>query len=434
MPSVLRAVQGLVAREGVMRRLGFLVGTWNPWLPAQRRDPYPTYRRLRESEPAARARLFGGWVLSRYADVEHALRARRFTTDRHDLGAVRLLRRGAQDEPDLLSFVDHDLLMVDGAKHTRLRKLVSKAFTPRRVERLRPRVEELVDGLLDRALARGDGRLEVVGDLAAPLPAIVIGEMLGVPAKDRGVLRRWSEELVELLDPLSGREGLDPPKRATRALADYFRGLLAERRQAPQDDLLSAMVAAEDEGERLTEAEVLALATLILVAGHETTSNSIANSVLCLLRAPGERKRLQDDLSLLPSAVEELLRFESPVQVTDRVATEDCEVAGAHIRRGQLVGLLLGSANRDPERFAEPDRLDLGRADNRHLAFGHGSHFCLGAQLARLETQVALEGLLRRFPDFRGPTEPPGWKPSAVLRGPTALPIDLGAFGSHGSA
>lgn len=427
MPSMLRVIQGLVAREGLMRRLGFLVGTWNPWLPEERCDPYPTYRRLRESEPAARSRLFGGWVLSRYADVEHVLRERHFTTDRHELGVMRLLRRGARDEPDLVSFIDHDLLMIDGPKHTRLRKLVSKAFTARRVERLRPRIEGLVDEMLERAAARGDGRMEVVGDLAAPLPAVVIGEMLGVPGKDREVLRRWSDELVELLDPLSGREGLEPPKRATRALADTFRRLLAERRQAPQDDLLSAMVAAEEEGERLTEAEVLALATLVLVAGHETTSNLIANSVLCLLRAPGERKRLQEDLSLLPSAVEEVLRFESPVQVTDRVATEDCEIAGARIRRGQLVGLLLGSANRDPERFADPDRLDLGRPDNRHLAFGHGAHFCLGAQLARLEARVALEGLLRQFPDFHGPAEPPGWKPSAVLRGPTALPIELGS-------
>lgn len=426
MPSILRLAQRLAAREGLMRRLGFLMGGFNPWLPEVRRDPYATYRRLRETQPVARAPLLGAWIVSRHADAEQVLRERHFTTDRRELGLMKALRRGARDAPELVAFLDHDLLMVDGERHVRLRRLVSKAFTPRRVERLRPRVEALVDELLDAAARRGRGRIEVVRDLAAPLPAIVIGEMLGVPDRDREQLQAWSNELVELLDPLSGREGLEPPKRAMRALAAYFRTLLAERREAPRDDLLSAMVAAEEAGERLSEAEVLALASLILVAGHETTTNLVANAVLCLLRHPDERKRLQDDPALLPSAVEEFLRFESPIQLTDRVATRDCEVGGVRVRAGQLVAVLLGSANRDPERFHEPDRLDLAREDNRHLAFGHGSHFCLGAQLARLEAQVALGALLRRFPDFRGEPQPPGWKRSIVLRGPTALPLETG--------
>jgi cytochrome P450 len=426
MPSILRILQRLMAREGLLRRLGPAMGPWNPWLPEVRRDPYPTYRRLRETAPVVRAPLLGAWIVSRYDDVEHVLRSPHFTTDRQDLAVMRLLRRSARRDPDLLAFLEHDLLMIDGAKHTRLRKLVSKAFTPRRVAALRPRVESLVGELLDAAAARGDGRMDVVADLAAPLPATVIGEMLGVPAEDRDRLHHWSHELVELLDPFSGREGLDPPRRATRALADYFRGLLDERRREPRDDLLSAMLAAEEEGQRLGEDELLALAGLVLVAGHETTTNLIASGVLCLLRHPDERKRLQDDPGLLPSAVEELLRFESPIQLTDRVATEDCEMGGRRIRRGQLVGVLLGSANRDPARFADPDRLDLSRQDGRHLAFGHGGHFCLGAQLARLEGEVALGALLRRFPDLRGPADPPGWKRSIVLRGPTALPIELG--------
>jgi len=427
MPSTIRLLQRLAARDHLLRRLGFLIGPWNPWLPEQRRDPYPVYRELRETRPVYRSRGLGAWIASRAAEVEAVLRDREgFTTDRSGVAAIRLLRRGARDAPDLVNFLDHDLLMVDGEKHARLRKLVAAAFTPRRVEALRPRVEALVGELLDRAAhaaRRRDGRMELMGELAAPLPAIVIGEMLGVREEDRALLHRWSEEAVELLDPLSGREGLEPPKRATRALADYFRERLAERRREPRDDLLSAMVAAEEEGERLSEAEVLALATLLLIAGHETTTSLLGNAVLCLLRHAGERKRLQDDPSLLPGAVEEFLRFESPVQLTDRVATRDCSLGGARIRRGQLVGLLLGSANRDPERFREPDRLDVGRAENRHFAFGFGTHFCLGAQLARLEARVALGGLLRRFPDFRGPTEPPGWKRSAVLRAPTALPL-----------
>ncbi len=426
MPSLLRLLQWLVSREKLMSRAGPLLGPWNPWLSAYRRDPYPVYAKLRKERPIARSPLLSVWIVSRYRDVEFVLRGRCFTTDRHAIGLMRLLRRGARDAPDFLNFLDHDLLMIDGLRHARLRKLVSKAFAPRHIERLRPRVEALTEEFLDCAAARGEGSLDVVSDLAMPLPATVIGELLGVPAQDREILLHWSHELVEFLDPLSGREGLEPPKRATRELAAYFRRLLAERRKKPRSDLLSAMVAANVEGEQMNETEVLALATLILVAGHETTTNLIGNAVLCLLRAPLERKRLQDDLSLLPSAVEEFLRFESPVQLTDRVATEECEMGGIRIRRGQLVGVLLGSANRDPERFPAADRLDLGRSDNRHLAFGLGPHFCLGAPLARLETEVALGSLLRRFPDFRGPQEPPAWKRSAVLRGPLALPIELG--------
>jgi pimeloyl-[acyl-carrier protein] synthase len=284
-------------------------------------------------------------------------------------------------------------------------------------------VEALVEELLDRVAPRGE--MELVRDLAAPLPVIVIAELLGVPAADRERLVQWSEDLIELLDPLSGREGLDPPKRASRALAGYFRELLAQRRREPRDDLLSAMLAAEERGEHLQEGELLSLCSLILAAGNETTRNLIGNGVRALLAHPEERKRLRDDPALLPSAVEEFLRYDGPIQMTDRVATEDCEIGGQAIRAGQLVGVLLGSANRDPERFPEPDRLDLGRPDNRHLAFGHGLHFCLGAGLARLEAQVAIGGLLRRFPDFRGDPEPPGWKASVVIRGPTALPLRL---------
>ncbi len=425
MPSMLRLLQRLVAREGLMRRATPLLAGWNPWLPEVRRNPYPAYARLRERR-VVRAPLLGAWVVARHGDAEHVLREKGFSTDRQNLGAMKAMRRGLRDAPDLRDFIDHDLLMLDGERHTRLRRLVSKAFTPRRVEALRPRIETLVEEMLEQAAVRGEGRIELIRDLAAPLPATVIGEMLGVPQDDMDQLHVWSDALAELLDPLSGRDGLEPPKQASAGLARYFRELLAERRRAPRDDLLSAMVAAEEAGEHLQEAEVLALAALLLAAGHETTTNLIGNAVLCLLRHPGERKRLVDDPGLMPSAVEEFLRFESPIQFTDRVASADTEIGGRHIRQGQLVAVLLGSANRDPTRFADPERLDLAREDNRHLAFGHGAHFCLGAQLARLEAQAALGFLLRRFPDFRGPVEPEGWKRSAILRGPTALPLELG--------
>jgi pimeloyl-[acyl-carrier protein] synthase len=421
---MLRLIQRLMGRTTVVRLLDPGLGGFNPWLPANRRDPYPMYRRLRERAPVVRAPLLGAWLATRWDECEEILRERQFSADRSELAVMRMLRRGARDAPEMLGFIESDLLMLAGPRHARLRRLVSKAFTPRRVETLEPRIETLVAELLDRAAARGE--MDVVRDLAAPLPAAVIGELLGVPAEDRERLRSWSDELAELLDPLSGREGLEPPRRATRGLAVYFRGLLDERRRAPRDDLLTALAAAEEPGAALTETEILALCQLLLAAGHETTTNLIANAVLALLRYPDERRRLQDDPGLLANALEEILRFESPVQLTDRVATEDCELGGRRIRRGQLVGVLLASANRDPKRFADPDRLDVTRDDVRHLAFGHGAHFCLGAQLARIEARLALGALLRRFPDFTGSPEPPGWKRSSVLRGPTSLPLHLG--------
>ncbi len=419
---MLRVLQRLISWGWPVRLLRPLLGRYVPWHPELRRDPYPAYRRLRERHPVYRT-PYRVWVVSRYEDVATVLRDRRFTADRSDQPLVRWMRRFVRLDPDFTELVDHNLLNIDGEKHARLRGLVVKAFTPRRVEALRPRVQALVDELLDRVEPAGE--MELIRDLAHPLPVVVIAEMLGVPGSDRERFRRWSADLVQVLDPLSGHDGLRPAVEATRALFGYFRGMLAERRAAPRDDLLSAMIAAEESGRTLTEGELLSLSALLLAAGHETTTNLIGNAVLALLAHPGERKRLADDPELAERAVDELLRYDAPVQLTERVVAEDLVFRGQRMRRGQLVWVLLGSANRDPERFADPDRLDLGRSDNRHLAFGQGAHFCVGASLARLEAGIALGALARRFPDFRGPTVPPGWKASAVLRGPTALPLEL---------
>jgi cytochrome P450 len=420
---MLRVLQRLVASPRLMRGLGALSESLAPWHPDTRRDPYPRYRRLRERPGLPRLRLFGGRIAARHADVEQVLRDPAFSTDRSAVPLLGALRRAGRGAPDFLDLLEHNLLLLDGARHRRLRGLVAKAFTPRRVEALRPRVAALVEELLDRAAARG--RMDAVADLAQPLPAIVIAELLGVPPGGRERFCAWSDDLVQLLDPLSGRDGLEPPRRAAGELAAVFRALLAERRSAPRDDLLSAMLAAEEGGERLREGELVALASLLLAAGHETTTNLIANAVLLLLRHPGERRRLQDDLSLLPSAVEECLRFEPPIQLTDRAVVAPTELSGERLAPGAIVVALLAAANRDPAVFPDPDRFDVGRSGGRHLAFGLGAHVCLGASLARLEAQEVLSGLLRRFPDFQGPTEPPGFKPSIVLRGPTALPLEL---------
>lgn len=420
---MLRLIQWLIAQEWLLRRMDPFFGGFNPFLPEHRNDPHATWRRLRETRPVFKHPVLGAWVVTRYEDAYHVLRGANFTTDRSQTAAMKFMRRFAGQDEDLQNLVHRNLLMIDGPDHRRLRSLVAKAFTPRRIERLRPRIEALVDALLDTAAERDE--FELIRDFAHPLPVVVIAELLGVPPEDRDRFRAWSQVLVGLLDPLQARGGTAPIEKANRELNAYFRPLLAQRRAEPRDDLLSAMIAAEEQGDSLSEADLLALSSLLLVAGHETTSNLIGNAIVSLLRHPDERKRLQEDPSLIQTAVDEFLRFDGPIQLTDRAVIEDCEIAGQHIPKDQLVAVVIGAANRDPEKFAEPDRLDVGRSDNPHLAFGQGNHFCLGAQLARLETEVAIGSLLRRFPGLSGPRDPAGWHRSTILRGPTAVPLRL---------
>lgn len=420
---MLRLLQWLLRREGLLRALRPVFGAFNPFLPEHRRDPQTTWRALRERSRVHHSRVLGAFLFTHYEDVVAILRDPRFSTDRSGIPAMRFIARLARREPDFAGLIERNLLTIDGEDHKRLRGLVSKAFTPRRVERLRPRLESVVEELLDDVSARGE--MEVVSDLAHPLPVIAIAELLGVPTEDRERFRSWSARLVQLLDPFQGRGGARPMIEATSEIFEYFRGLLAERRAAPRDDLLSAMLAAEEDGRRLSETDLLALSSLLLVAGHETTSNLIGSAVLLLLRFPDERKRLQDDPGLLPTAVDECLRYESPIQLTDRAVLEDCEVAGQPLKRNQLAAVVLAAANRDPAQFPDAERFDVGRRENHHVAFGMGHHFCLGSQLARLEAEVALGALLRRFPDFTGSPEPPAWRRSMIIRGPESVPLTL---------
>ncbi len=421
--TVLRLLQWLIARERLLRLASPLLGRFNPFLPEHRRDPHATWRALRSTEPVYRSRAFGAWLMTRYEDVLHVLRDRNFTTDRSEVPLMRFVMRMTRGDPEFSALIARSLLTLDGPEHARLRGLMSKAFTPRHIERLQPRLQSIVDEILDRAAETRE--IELVRDLAHPLPVIAIAELLGIPPADRALFRAWSTDLVQLLDPFQGQGGSAPLRRATHEICAYFRPLLAERRASPRDDLLSAMIAAEEDGQSLSELDLLALSSLLLIAGHETTANLIGSAVLALLRNPGERKRLQADPGLITSAVDEFLRYDSPIQLTDRAVRADCEIGGRRIRKGQLVVVVLAAANRDPERFAEPDRLDLGRTDNHHLAFGHGAHFCLGSQLAKLEAEIAIGSLLRRFPEFTGSSEPPAWRRSMIIRGPQALPLRL---------
>ena len=391
--------------------------TFNPMAPEFVEDPYPTYRRLREEDPVHQSPL-GFWVLTRYEDVVTSLRDPRMVKE--PIAAFVAARFGLPAPPTGMGL---SMLDRDPPDHTRLRGLVSKAFTPRVIEQLRPHIQGIVNRLLNKV--EGEPGLDLIEQFAYPLPVIVICEMLGVPVADHERFKGWGLDIARGLDAI-----LLPPDspvaersmHARHALAAYFRELIAERRSAPRDDMLSGLIAAEEAGDKLTEDELLATCILLLVAGHETTVNLIGNGTLALLRHPEQRKRLQEDPGLITTAVEELLRFDGPVQRTARIPSEDVTFGGKTIGKGEMVMPFIGAADRDPRQFPDPDRLDLGRTDNRHIAFGWGIHFCIGAPLARVEGQIAINTLLKRQPKL-ALAATPQHRQSLTLRGLTTLPV-----------
>lgn len=389
---------------------------FNPVDPEFVRNPYPTYHRLRAEDPVHQSPL-GFWVLTRYEDVATVLRDPRCAKEA--IAAVVAARFGIPVPAIGLSMLDSD-----PPNHTRLRGLVSKAFTPRVVETLRPHIQQIVDGLLDRV--EGAGAMDLIEDFAYPLPVVVICEMLGVPVEDRERFKQWGIDIARGLDAVllgPDSEVTQRSKASRGALADYFRDLIAERRRVPRPDMLSALIAAEEAGDRLSADELLSTCILLLVAGHETTVNLIGNGTLALLRHPDELRRLRENPGLIQGAVEELLRYDGPVQRTARVPSEDVTIGGRTIAKGELVMPFTGAANRDPAQFPDPDRLDITRPDNRHVAFGLGIHFCLGAPLARVEGQIAFGTLVKRLPKLALATDNPEYRLSLTLRGLTTLPV-----------
>jgi cytochrome P450 len=386
---------------------------------ANRADPYPVLRQLREEAPV----YWNGyeWVLSRYADVVTALGDARMSSAR-----IVVTRPDEVPPPEIMRYqalLNAMMLFSDPPSHTRLRGLVAQAFSARRIENMRPRIQELVDDLVDAVVERGE--LDVIRDIADPLPGAVIAEMLGVPQADQPQFKAWARDFAMALDGV-GVEELSPRRlglRAINAMSEYLLEIFAARRSAPQDDLITALLVAEEDGQRLTHDEVIATCFLLLFAGNETTTNLIGNGLLTLLRQPDELRRLRDDPELIRTAVEELLRYESPVQLTDRRALEPLEIGGQQIESGQHVTVLLGAANRDPAQFPEPDRLDLGRRPNRHVAFIQGIHFCLGAPLARAEGQIAINTLVQRLPQLELVSDVPAWRELDVFRGLVTLPV-----------
>ena len=391
--------------------------SFNPMDPEFLADPYPTYHRLRAEDPVHQSPL-GFWVLTRYDDVSAVLRDPRFIKE--PLAALVAARFGAEVPRGVgLSMLDRD-----PPDHTRLRGLVSKAFTPRVVEGLRPRIQQIVDELITRAQAAGS--MDVIEEFAYPIPVNVICEMLGVPVADHERFKGWSLDIARGLDSIWLPPDSDVPRRSTaarHAISDYFQGLIAQRRASPRGDLLSALIAAEEAGDKLNEEELLATCILLLIASHETTVNLNGNGVLALLRNPGELEHLRATPGLITNAVEELLRYDGPVQRTARVASAPATIGGRTIAKGEMVMPFIGAADRDPSQFPDPDRLDLTRADNRHIAFGWGIHFCLGAPLARVEGQIAIDALVRRLPRLELMTDAPEYRQSLTLRGLKTLPV-----------
>ena len=396
---------------------------FNPFDPEFRNNPYPLYHRLRTEDPVHWSILAGRWVLSRHADCVAVLRdAARFSADPYKWEGFQefLQTQGGGDSP-LLRMQTNWMLMKDPPDHTRLRTIVAKAFTPRVAEGMRPRIQAIVNGLLDEVQA--DGRMDLIADFAYPLPTMVICEMMGVPVEDQEQFKVWTRDLARSLDPIVTPDIIDAATQATISFYAYFRALIAKRRQDLQNDLLSGLIAAEEAGDRLNEEELVATAILLLGAGHETTMNLIGNGTLALLRHPEQRARLQAEPTLVQSAVEEFLRYDGSVQMTARTALVDVELGEKTIPKGQQAIILLGAANRDPEVFPDPDRLDIMRKDNKHIVFSYGIHHCLGAPLARVEAQVAFGTLLRRMPNLQLATEDLAWRETVTLRGLTALPV-----------
>jgi cytochrome P450 len=381
-------------------------------------NPYPTYAQLRAKDPVHQTAL-GLWVLTRYEDVALALRDPRFS--REGFEAAFAAVECPHSEP---ARGRSSMLYQDPPDHTRLRAAVSRAFTPRAMEVWRPRIQQLVDELLDRV--HEAGAMDVVADLAAPLAVTVVGEVLGVPHDDWSGITPLSADVARSLDALpvtADRELIERGRTARRTLGAYFRHLIAARRCRPQDDLVSRLIAAADQGYPIGEEELVGMALLLTVAGHETTTHLIGNGVLALLRHPDQLARLRAEPDLLLSAVEELARYDGPVQRTWRITTTAVELGGRTVPAGAVVVVVLGAGNRDPARFVEPDRLDLARPDNAHLAFGAGIHHCLGAALARLETAMAIGALLRRMPRLQLATTTPEWRESSLVRGLATLPV-----------
>jgi pimeloyl-[acyl-carrier protein] synthase len=390
--------------------------------PAVLANPYPLFHRLRAEDPVHWDPYLHAWIVTRYSDVIRVL---------HDFSANRtptpkqLEAMGLPALNSIAQVMVKQMLFLDAPSHTRLRSLASHAFTPHRVEVLRAHIQEITNSLLDKVADQG--RMDVIADLAEPLPYTVTAEMLGVPVGDARQLKEWSQDFAEMLGNFQHNPERAPRvRRSVEEMTRYFHSAVDEIRRNPREGLIHSFLTAEMDGDRFTEEEIVANTIVTMVGGQETTTNLIGNGVLTLLRHPVELELLKADRSRIPSAVEEMLRFEPPSQHTARLAPYDVDLGGKHIRKRQAVIAVMAAGNRDPERFPDPDRFDISRQDNRHLSFGWAAHFCFGAALARMEGQIAFEAMLRRCPNWTLEPGPLIWRTNLGLRGLKALPMRFG--------
>ncbi|MFE7645132.1 cytochrome P450 [Streptomyces phaeoluteigriseus] len=398
---------------------------FDPWDPAFVADPYPAYAELRERGRVIRYEPTDQWLVPHHADVSALLRDRRLgRTYQHRFTHEDFGRTAPPEEHEPFHTLnDHGMLDLEPPDHTRIRRLVSKAFTPRTVERLKPYVERLAGELVDELVAAGGG--DLLTDVAEPLPVAVIAEMLGIPASERAPLRPWSADICGMYELSPSQETARRAVRASVEFSEYLLELIAARRKEPGDDLISGLIAAHDEGDRLTEQEMISTAVLLLNAGHEATVNATVNGWWALFRNPDQLAALRADHSLVPSAVEELMRFDTPLQLFERWVLDEIEIDGTVVPRGAEIAMLFGSANHDPAVFTAPDRLDLTRKENPHISFSAGIHYCIGAPLARIELAASMGALLEKAPTLRLAAEPER-KPNFVIRGLEGLSVEVG--------
>ncbi|MFD5820547.1 cytochrome P450 [Streptomyces sp. NPDC127038] len=397
---------------------------FDPWDPAFLADPYPAYEELRARGRVHYYEPTNQWLVPHHADVSALLRDRRLgRTYQHRFTHEDFGRTAPPPEHEPFHVLnDHGMLDLEPPDHTRIRRLVSKAFTPRTVERLKPYVEGLAGELVDRLVEAGGG--DLLTDVAEPLPVSVIAEMLGVPDSERAPLRPWSADICGMYELNPSEDAARRAVRASEEFTEYLRGLIEARRKEPADDLISGLIAAHDEGDRLTEQEMISTCVLLLNAGHEATVNATVNGWWTLFRHPAQLAALRADHALIPTAVEELMRYDTPLQLFERWVLDDIEIGGTTIPRGAEIAMLFGSANRDAEVFGNPETLDLSRTENPHISFSAGIHYCIGAPLARLELAASMTALLTKAPGLRLAAEPVR-KPNFVIRGLEGLPVAL---------
>jgi pimeloyl-[acyl-carrier protein] synthase len=397
---------------------------FNPLLSDFIADPHPQLHRLRSEDPIHWSTILGVWVLTRYADVRTAMQDKRLSSNSAKWDNFnKYFLRGATSSTPMSEMYGKWMLQMDPPDHTRLRALVNKAFTPRVVELMRPAIQAMVDKLIDEAIAKGE--MEVMSDLAFPLPILVICVLLGVPPEDYEKIRAWTHELLPSMSPAVSAAGMARINDVIVEYREYFRQLANQRRETPKDDLLSAMIAAREKGQKLSEEELLATCILLAFAGHATTAQLIGKGVLTFIQNPDQLEKLRNDPSLAGGAIEELCRYESPLQVLYRASTAPVEIGDKVIPENQLVLFSVAAANRDPEQFADPDRFDITRDASKHIAFAHGIHYCAGAPLARLEGQITFNTLFRRLKDLQVLADGIRREPSLLLRGLATLRISF---------